>query len=130
VLELIQNKEHFTSEGLNQIISIRASINKGLSKAFTEAFPSISPIGRPKIEAPEIFDPNWIAGFTEGEGCFSVNVIKSKAHKIGCQIVLVFVLSQHKRDEKLLKSLVEYFGFGRYQERQQGGGAFWWFCCY
>lgn len=32
IVKLILNKEHLTTEGLNKIISIRASMNYGLSK--------------------------------------------------------------------------------------------------
>ena len=45
VVQLMNNKEHLTSEGLIKIISIKASINNGLSSVLTEAFPppSITP---------------------------------------------------------------------------------------
>lgn len=35
VIELINRKEHLTSEGIEKIISIKASINRGLSKEFS-----------------------------------------------------------------------------------------------
>jgi hypothetical protein len=37
--QLIVNREHLTPEGLRKIISIKASINKGLSEPLKEAFP-------------------------------------------------------------------------------------------
>jgi hypothetical protein len=53
---LILNKEHLTTDGLNQIISIRASMNNGLSKTQIESFPNILPVDRPIIETTEIPD--------------------------------------------------------------------------
>jgi len=108
VVQLMNNKEHLTSEGLIKIISIKASINKGLSPVLTEAFPSITPIDRPLVQGIEISDPNWVAGFTEGEGCFNVNILSSKAYKAGAQVQLRFEISQHSRDTELMNSLVKY----------------------
>jgi len=47
------------------------------------------------------------------EGCFSVNIYKSSASKHGFQVSLKFTLTQHSRDELLLKSLVDFFGCGQ-----------------
>jgi len=57
VLELVQNKEHLTSEGLRKIVSIRASINLGLSEALTLAFPNVIPVSRPLIRGKKIENP-------------------------------------------------------------------------
>jgi len=99
--------EHLSIEGLTKIVSIRASINQGLKigGGLTEAFPNISPIDRPKVDTPESFDPNWIAGFTEGEGCFYVKITKSKSHKMGYQIALKYDLAQDSRDWVLMNKL-------------------------
>ena len=48
-------------------------------------------------------------GFTEAEGCFSVVIFKSKTSKLGEAIKLSFNLTQHTRDEYLIKSLIKYF---------------------
>jgi len=72
------HKEHMTMEGLEKIISIKASMNRGLSQILIEAIPNIMPVDRPKIETTEIPDPNWIAGFSTGESCFDVNITKQK----------------------------------------------------
>jgi hypothetical protein len=56
------------------------------------------------------------AGFTDGEGCWDVNIRKSTKYKIGTQITLKFSLAQHSRDHLLIKSLVQYFGCGVYSK--------------
>jgi hypothetical protein len=58
--------------------------------------------------------PEWIAGFTTGEGCFNINVTKSSTNKSGYQVQLKFQITQHARDSELLKSLVPYLGCGYY----------------
>jgi LAGLIDADG endonuclease len=113
VVQLMNKKEHLTSDGLVKIVSIKASLNNGLSPTLTEAFPTITPINRPLVKGIEISDPNWVAGFTEGEGCFNVNIISSKTHKIGAQVQLRFELTQHSRDTELMNSLVKYWGCGK-----------------
>jgi hypothetical protein len=52
-----------------------------------------------------------MAGFTAGEGCFSVTK-NNYASKI--YFKLVFSITQHKYDESLLKSFVDFFGCGVY----------------
>lgn len=53
---MILNKEHLTTEGLKKIVSIRASMNNGLTEVLKEAFPNIISENRPKIETTEIPD--------------------------------------------------------------------------
>jgi hypothetical protein len=62
-------------------------------------------------------DPQWLAGFTSGEGCFFIVIQKSKDTKLGEAVQLKFILVQHSRDEQLMRSLIEYFKCGK-KERQ------------
>jgi len=73
-VEIIKRKEHLSSTGLNKIIALRASMNKGLSSEPLEAFPEIQPVQLPLSPSKKITDPEWLAGFTSGEGTFYVNV--------------------------------------------------------
>jgi hypothetical protein len=50
ILSLMSKGEHLTKEGLNKIMAIRASLNKGLSDKLKESFPDISPVKRPEIK--------------------------------------------------------------------------------
>jgi hypothetical protein len=56
-VELINKKEHLTTEGLNKIISLKASLNWGLSKVLKEEYPGIVPEERPLVEETENIDP-------------------------------------------------------------------------
>jgi hypothetical protein len=50
-------KEHLTIEGLHKILSIKASINLGLSDALKTAFPDIVAINKPLVQDKKILDP-------------------------------------------------------------------------
>ncbi len=137
VLMMKQGK-HLTVEGLQKIINIRASINKGLTPALKEAFPNSVAVARPLINNPSLHSvhtpytqdneeiiacvenkstlalhPQWVAGFTSGDGSFKVSIRESKPSKVGGSVSIIYVLTQHVRDDLLLKSLVDFFGCGQ-----------------
>jgi hypothetical protein len=109
---LLNLKLQSNIEGVRQIISIKASMNSGLSEKLKMEFPTILPIPRPQVSAEDISDYNWLAGFVDGEGCFYVKVTKSKSHLTGFKVSISFSISQHVRDELLLKKFIEYLGCG------------------
>jgi hypothetical protein len=49
----------------------------------------------------------------DGEGCFLVSILKSNA-KIGLTARIVFKVTQHTRDARLMERLVAYLGCGKY----------------
>jgi hypothetical protein len=93
-------------------------MNKGLSNELKKAFPDIIPVPKPALVMnQEIKDPNWLAGFTEGEGCFHIEICQLKTLNTGSQVRLMFTLAQHARDAELMKTLAKYFDCGNYHER-------------
>jgi hypothetical protein len=58
VVELMSRKEHRTPEGIVKIISIRSSLNLGLTPTLNEAFPNITQPNRPLVEVPDVIDPD------------------------------------------------------------------------
>jgi hypothetical protein len=115
VLDLFNRKDHLTKEGLQKIVNLRATLNKGLSPELKKAFPETNPVPRPLVNNQEIKDSNWLAGFTSGEGCFMIGVSNSSLYKTGSQVNLRFILSQHYRDSKLMESLTDFLSCGRYR---------------
>jgi hypothetical protein len=112
LVEMINRKEHLTPEGIKKIWAIKASINNGLPDNLKEHFPDIIPVSRPHMQSTDNhFIPNWLAGFTEGEGSFNVIITKSNT-KTGYAVRLAFVLCQNLRDEILMKNLVQFFNCG------------------
>jgi len=55
---IMKNKQHLTLEGLSKILSIRASMNKGLSETLSLSFPNTIPAVKPCVEPLSIIDPN------------------------------------------------------------------------
>ena len=117
VIMMMVRKEHLTQDGLEKIVALKANLNLGLSDKLKAAFPNTVP--RPIVKNQPILDPQWLAGFTSGEGCFMVKLRKSSAYKTGAQVLLTFQLTQHIRDEKLVRSLIEYFDCGNvYKDKE------------
>ena len=54
-----------------------------------------------------------MAGFITAEGCFFISLNKNR-NKVGIGFQLVFQVSQHIRDEALLKSFTDFFKCGYY----------------
>jgi len=114
-VDLINCKEHLTIEGVQKIVAIKASLNLGLSDELKVAFSNTIQVKRPLVWDQEIKDPNWLAGFVSGEGCFYVNIYKSST-KLGESVKLGFSLGLHSRDTTLLKSFISYLGCGNYNK--------------
>jgi hypothetical protein len=82
---IMQRGEHLTIEGIQKIVNIRASLNKGLTTLLNNAgfanpnsipfsiFPV--PLNNTKLH------PQWIAGFTYGDGCLRISIRESKLYK-------------------------------------------------
>ena len=130
IVKLINNKIHLTDVGLQQIINIRASINLGLSDLQKSKFINYKPVPRPIINYTEIPNGNWIAGFSSGEGCFLVNISpaplgdKSKISKRPQNIQLIFKISQHQRDKKLLELISKYLNCGAIYSHSENAFVF------
>lgn len=58
VVELMNNKAHLKMEGFNQIISIKSSMNLGLSDFLKSEFNNIIPVKKQTIKTENIPDPN------------------------------------------------------------------------
>ena len=54
-------------------------------------------------------DPSYITGFTDGEGCFLINIRKKKNFKSGYSVGLGFKIVLHIRDYKLLEEIKWFF---------------------
>ena len=56
--------------------------------------------------------PDWIVGFTDGEGCFCVSVNQNAQMRFGFSIQTEFTIVQHKVNIQLLYGLKHYFKCG------------------
>ena len=122
IVEHMENKAHYTIEGLREIINIKASLNKGLSTLWGEAikseFINIKPVLRQRVITNNISDPSWITGFVNGEGTFDVKIYTSQ-NKVGQAVQLRFRISQHERDRELIELLIQYLECGQIEEHSK-----------
>ena len=105
---LIMQKQHLTQAGLEQIVSLRYYLNKGLTDELKKAFPNIVPFERPEYIFKSIPDPFRISGFVSGDSTFSVSIEKSN-NKIGKRVRLIFGTCLHIRDKELLVGMAKFF---------------------
>ena len=98
---------------MTQLATLKILINYGLSDNLKEAFPNFLPVPRSTVINPIVPNPYWLAGFAEGESCFTISLNKNSATKTGYIVSLKFEISQDLRDEKLLQNIVNYIGCGK-----------------
>ena len=61
----------------------------------------------------------WITGFVDGEGCFSIHVVRQphrenrRGYKTGFQVAHQFVVTQGAKSIECLHMMQEFFGVGR-----------------
>jgi hypothetical protein len=123
IVDLINNKDHLTEIGLQNIINIRASMNLGLSDLQKSEFINYKPVTRPIINNNDITDNNWIAGFSTAEGCFLISVSKSN-NKVGYNVQLNFKISQHLRDKGLLELIAKHLNCGSVNSHSENAFVF------
>lgn len=116
VLDLMASGGHLTLEGFNKILSIKSSINNGLSQELKQKFPNVTSFARPEFSLPDLIHPEWVVGFADGESNFDINVSKSKNSTLGYQVLLRFRVTQHIRDLSLLTKLIEFFNCGQIEK--------------
>lgn len=110
-VDLIYNHQHKNEKGINEILSYKASMKKGLSNTLNTIFPNIKPSTSAKnlVVGTDKLNPFWLAGFVDGEGCFYVKIYKYKEDN---KVRVIFSLSQDIRDIDLLKNIALYFNCG------------------
>jgi hypothetical protein len=116
VVDIMNKGDHLTTEGLQQIINIKASINLGLSENLKSEFKDYLPVKKPIIETENIIDPNWISGFVAGEGNFDVGIKEKIGNKIGYEVYIRFRITQHEKDINLMKLIIKHLGTGRLEQ--------------
>ncbi len=115
---IIKLKEHLTKGGLLKLIAIKSSLNLGLNINLKRTFINWkeSNVIRPEYIFKGIPDPNWMAGFSSGDGSFNIKISNSSTTKIGSRVRLRFAIGLNIREKELIKSLVTYFKLGNYKK--------------
>jgi hypothetical protein len=58
IVTIMSNKQHLNIEGLNKIMMLKSSLNKGLTPFLSENFPNVNPIERPVVKKYEFNNVN------------------------------------------------------------------------
>jgi len=66
------------------------------------------------------FNPWFLIGFTDAEGCFTVCICKSKTCRLGYTLRLAFAINLAVRDKKLILQIKKFFNFGNISYSKDG----------
>ncbi len=72
----------------------------------------ILPFGKERIQRKKL-NPNYVSGFIDGEGSFSVSIGKHKTLKRGFEVRPEFEIELRKDDQEILERLLVTIGIGR-----------------
>ena len=61
----------------------------------------------------------WIVGFVDGEGCFSISVVRNATCRLGWQVQHEFSVTQASASRRALEELQEFFGCGTLIENRR-----------
>jgi hypothetical protein len=103
-INLMINKKHLTSEGIQKIQDLANQMNT--KRSFSEKFNFL------KIHLTKhLITPGWITGFVDGEGCFYFYIGKQIDRTIQLQASLE--IAQNTHDILILDKIRKYLGCGR-----------------
>ncbi len=66
-----------------------------------------------EYQQARMLTPEYLAGFIDGEGCFSVSIHPQIGSKWGWLIDPDFTINQHKQSRELLESIQKFLGCGK-----------------
>ena len=93
-------------------MAIRSTMNRGLTELLKKAFPNVQAVKRPCVGIGQIEQVQWMAGFASGEGCFYISIRKISTTKPKSSVEPRFILTQHTRDESLMRRCIDFFQAG------------------
>ena len=70
------------------------------------------PIGKEQIQMKKL-DPQYVAGFIDGEGSFSISIGKHKTLRRGFEVRPEFEIELRKDDQEILERILVTIGIGR-----------------
>lgn len=103
---MLANKQHLNLLGLNKIMGLKSALNVGIYEDLKLEFKNVIPMERPAYTVDSIsLNPNWVSGFTEGDGSFHVSISPKTNY-----VRRMYSISLNKRDLPLIIKIQEYFG--------------------
>lgn len=104
-VEMINNKQHLTESGLNEILSVKSQLNWGLPENIKAQFPNVKSLDKPIFEVTNLpLDPYWVSGFSEGDSSFYAQIYNGK------HVRVTYIIELHNKEISLLHKIKEFFG--------------------
>ena len=103
---LIRQRKHLTKKGLLEIVRIKSYLNKGLPDLLKKEFKVYNELDDKKADFKfdGIKDPNWVAGFTSGDGSFNIKTTETREGKVQ----LRYAVDLHIREKDVIIGLYNY----------------------
>jgi hypothetical protein len=92
----------------------------GLSSAARSIFINVSKVLKKNISIYQFLhklDPNWVTGFVDAEGCFSIIIGRSNAPAAPLKVRASFEINLHEKDKEILYKIQSFFGVGAVYHR-------------
>ncbi len=70
-------------------------------------------VGPPDNQQERLEIASWICGFVDGEGCFSVSIIRNATTSSGWQVFPEFVVTQGEKSRAALELIKNFFSCGQ-----------------
>ena len=99
--------------------------NKILSNPFNRYYSTVEIPADANQKENLKLDPDFVSGFIDGEGSFSVTFIRDKSYKSGWQIKTSFSIGLHKKDLAILEKIKLFFGVGGISSKGANGIQFY-----
>jgi hypothetical protein len=71
---------------------------------------SLIPLMGASTKPKNLDNPLYISGFTDAEGCFTIQIIKDDSRQLGWAVLVGFLINLHSKDLPLLKGIQSFFG--------------------
>lgn len=105
IVDLMYNKKHYYLEYLNIILNNKSLMNKNIIEEKSILLHQKNILSQINPLTINNLNPYWLAGFTDAEGCFFLNIRLNK-------VTPVLSITQHSRDIFLFNLIKEFLGGG------------------
>lgn len=106
-------KEVIPKKDMQEVSSVRST-----KKVDRRINPKLDlPFGKEQIQRKKL-DPNYVCGFIDGEGSFSISIGKHKTLKRGFEVRPEFEIELRKDDQEILERICITIGIGRIYDCQ------------
>lgn len=116
----------YNNSFLNSFVDIRRKINFFKQLKYTHTLSNVADKNNSDLHNnTNKLNPWFVTGFTDGEGCFMINLRPNSKLKTGYSVELVFKIALHSKDKPLVENLKNFFGVGTVTARGSDCIQYW-----